>query len=408
VQDPAAVPAQRVRRLVVAYGFAPSTDTSAVVMAKRVLADGVPVDVVSQDLSSVSGTDPGLASLVAPLVRRQAVLGGEPEYGGWATIRRFVSEGLDAVARLELEAGGSYAEVRSRAMWPAAHFLAARYRLLTPDAAWTAEFSDPLLHTVAGEQRRRRFGDDDVAEDLWQAVRSADPSLTRPDNVWEMVELLPYAVADTVVFTNELQREHMLGYCRSRALAERARERSIVSPHPSPPAAAYSLSSAALEREPGTVAIGYFGVFYPTRGLTEVWDALAALRERVPGLIACAADISSDSAIQAISGVVDRPVRMVVHGPGVGVAGGKYVPYLDFLHLATQLDVLLVGDARTAGTHDVNPYLPSKWSDYAGSGTPVWAVSEPGSVLSGLPATYGSSLGDVDGAVRVLREILAR
>jgi len=399
VQDPAAVPAQRVRRLVVAYGFAPSTDTSAVVMAKRVLADGVPVDVVSQDLSSVSGTDPGLASLVAPLVRRQAVLGGEPEYGGWATIRRFVSEGLDAVARLELEAGGSYAEVRSRAMWPAAHFLAARYRLLTPDAAWTAEFSDPLLHTVAGEQRRRRFGDDDVAEDLWQAVRSADPSLTRPDNVWEMVELLPYAVADSVVFTNELQREHMLGYCRSRALAERARERSIVSPHPSPPAAAYSLSSAALEREPGTVAIGYFGVFYPTRGLTEVWDALAALREDERARLRLHV-FTSDPAVLA--------ERLLGTGLEGVVLPREYVPYLDFLHLATQLDVLLVGDARTAGTHDVNPYLPSKWSDYAGSGTPVWAVSEPGSVLSGLPATYGSSLGDVDGAVRVLREILAR
>jgi hypothetical protein len=399
VQDPAAAPAQRVRRLVVAYGFAPSTDTSAVVMAKRVLADGVPVDVVSQDLSSVSGTDPGLASLVAPLVRRQAVLGGEPEYGGWATIRRFVSEGLDAVARLELEAGGSYAEVRSRAMWPAAHFLAARYRLLTPDAVWTAEFSDPLLHTVAGEQRRRRFGDDDVAEDLWQAVRSADPSLTRPDNVWEMVELLPYAVADSVVFTNELQREHMLGYCRSRALAERARERSIVSPHPSPPAAAYSLSSAALEREPGTVAIGYFGVFYPTRGLTEVWDALAALRE-------------DERARLRLHVFTSDPAVLAEQLLGTGLEGvvlpREYVPYLDFLHLATQLDVLLVGDARTAGTHDVNPYLPSKWSDYAGSGTPVWAVSEPGSVLSGLPATYGSSLGDADGAVRVLREILAR
>lgn len=399
MQDPAAVPAQRVRRLVVAYGFAPSTDTSAVVMAKRVLADGVPVDVVSQDLSSVSGTDPGLASLVAPLVRRQAVLGGEPEYGGWATIRRFVSEGLDAVARLELEAGGSYAEVRSRAMWPPAHFLAARYRLLTPDAAWTAEFSDPLLHTVAGEQRRRRFGDDDVAEDLWRAVHEADPSLTRPDNVWEMVELLPYAVADTVVFTNELQREHMLGYCRSRVLAERARERSVVSPHPSPPAAAYSLSSAVLEREPGTVAIGYFGVFYPTRGLAEVWDALAVLREE-------------ELARLRLHVFTSDPAALAEQLAGTGLEGvvlpREYVPYLDFLRLATQLDVLLVGDARTAGTHDVNPYLPSKWSDYAGSGTPVWAVSEPGSVLSGLPATYGSSLGDVDGAVRVLREILAR
>ena len=51
-------------------------------------------------------------------------------------------------------------------------------------------------------------------------------------------------------------------------------------------------------------------------------DSLAALRERVPGLVACAADIASDSAIAAIAAVVDRPVRMVVHGPGVTVAGG--------------------------------------------------------------------------------------
>ncbi len=51
-------------------------------------------------------------------------------------------------------------------------------------------------------------------------------------------------------------------------------------------------------------------------------DSLAALPDRVPGLVACAADISSDSAIAAIAAVVDRRVRMVVHGPGVTVAGG--------------------------------------------------------------------------------------
>ncbi|WP_374501475.1 SDR family oxidoreductase [Zoogloea sp.] len=51
-------------------------------------------------------------------------------------------------------------------------------------------------------------------------------------------------------------------------------------------------------------------------------DSLAALQDRVPGLVACAADISSDSAIAAIAAVVDRRVRMVVHGPGVTVAGG--------------------------------------------------------------------------------------
>mgnify|MGYP000724058601 FL=1 len=51
-------------------------------------------------------------------------------------------------------------------------------------------------------------------------------------------------------------------------------------------------------------------------------DSLAALRERVPGLIACAADIASDASVETIAAALDRPVRMIVHGPGVGVAGG--------------------------------------------------------------------------------------
>ena len=51
-------------------------------------------------------------------------------------------------------------------------------------------------------------------------------------------------------------------------------------------------------------------------------DTLAALRDRVPGLVACAADIADDAAIEAIAAAVDRPVRVVVHGPGVAVVGG--------------------------------------------------------------------------------------
>jgi NAD(P)-dependent dehydrogenase (short-subunit alcohol dehydrogenase family) len=50
--------------------------------------------------------------------------------------------------------------------------------------------------------------------------------------------------------------------------------------------------------------------------------ALSALGERHPGLIFCAADIGSDASIAAIRARLDRPVRMVVHGPGVAVAGG--------------------------------------------------------------------------------------
>ena len=51
-------------------------------------------------------------------------------------------------------------------------------------------------------------------------------------------------------------------------------------------------------------------------------DSLQALTTRDSGIKACAADIGNDSAIAAIAAAIDKPVRMVVHGPGVAVAGG--------------------------------------------------------------------------------------
>ncbi|PKO31608.1 MAG: short-chain dehydrogenase [Betaproteobacteria bacterium HGW-Betaproteobacteria-7] len=51
-------------------------------------------------------------------------------------------------------------------------------------------------------------------------------------------------------------------------------------------------------------------------------DSLQALTASQPGVKACVADIGSDAAIAAIAAAIDKPVRMLVHGPGVAVAGG--------------------------------------------------------------------------------------
>lgn len=51
-------------------------------------------------------------------------------------------------------------------------------------------------------------------------------------------------------------------------------------------------------------------------------ESVNALAESYEGVIPCIADISDDSSIAAINEVLDAPVRAVVHGPGVGVAGG--------------------------------------------------------------------------------------
>lgn len=71
--DPAgATPGDPARRLVVAYAFAPYADTSAVAATKRVAVEGVPVDVVSNRMDDLRGTDDTLDELVAGLVRRRA------------------------------------------------------------------------------------------------------------------------------------------------------------------------------------------------------------------------------------------------------------------------------------------------------------------------------------------------
>ncbi|MGQ3057470.1 MAG: SDR family oxidoreductase [Nevskia sp.] len=51
-------------------------------------------------------------------------------------------------------------------------------------------------------------------------------------------------------------------------------------------------------------------------------DAVAALAADTPNLVACVADIASDTSIAAIAAAIDGPVRMLVHGPGVATAGG--------------------------------------------------------------------------------------
>ena len=51
-------------------------------------------------------------------------------------------------------------------------------------------------------------------------------------------------------------------------------------------------------------------------------DSLQQLSAEHSGLVGCVADISDDSAIEAIRTALPGPVRMAIHGPGVAVGGG--------------------------------------------------------------------------------------
>jgi hypothetical protein len=281
-------------------------------------------------------------------------------------------------------------------MFPASHVAAARHKVRHPEVRWRAEFSDPLSKDVHGQDRPAALKRGHLLAELRTGLEAV--GVEAPDHVrllpW--VEHLAYALADEIVFTNENQRDYMLGYCPDPALRARVEERSSVSHHPTLPPPFYRREPSSYALDPDRVHVGYFGVFYATRGLTEVTDALAGLPGQVRSRVQL--HVFTNDPDEVAAGVVAAGLGDVVRVNG-------YRPFLEFLHLTTRFDVLLVNDADHEG---VNPYLPSKLSDYLGSGSDVWAISQPGSVLSRQPVAYATSLHDVGAAAEVLARIAAR
>lgn len=128
-------------------------------------------------------------------------------------------------------------------------------------------------------------------------------------------------------------------------------------------------------------------------------DAVAALAASAPGIVPCACDIGSDSAIDAIRAAADGPVRAVVHGPGVATAGGVLtaptaavvdsvnIKVGGMLRLVRAVDARLVRGARLIAIGGHYGFEPSAYAATAGVGNAAlanlmrqlsWAYGERG------------------------------
>lgn len=385
------------RDLAVLYTAAPFVDTSANVAARRVLRRRRIVDVITNDMSSRLASDPLSEAIWAEFLDRQVVLHAHPSDMWWPGVTEFCRLGLAQIAALE-STKGPYRTVYSRAMHPTSHFLAAWHKLRNPEVRWLAEFSDPVRRDVKGQERPSTGQPDPVMmTDFRAGLAARNIAAPESDSLFRWLETITYAFADEITFTNGHQLGFMLGHFPDRRLAARAAERSVVSHHPRPEPRLYRLADSGYQLPQDKINLAYFGVFYATRGLSEVWQALQRLPVSIRGSV-------------MLHVFTSKPEELVVELAAAGlddvVRANSYLSYPEYLNLAARADVLIVNDARTAGIHDRNPYLPSKWSDYAGSGSAVWGIVEPSSVLSGQPLQHRSELGDVDGAERVLTQIV--
>ncbi|HWJ11015.1 MAG TPA: glycosyltransferase [Nocardioides sp.] len=387
------------RELATLYAFLPFADTSALVAARRIRERDVTVDVIANTLRGTRGTDQTGWLIADTRVARLHQVDATPTAFQWPGVVAYCRQGMKVAERWMAEQG-PYESLYSRAMQPPSHLLAAMLKSRHPEIHWRAEFSDPMVWNPYGQRRSEQAPDDALWRSLVAALDAAGVPAPAERDVVAMVELVAYALADEIVFTNERQMEFMLGYSEAPpAVLERVRSRARVSHHPVPPAELYEAVPHDYDLPSDRANIAYFGAFYATRGLSEVVDALLRLDPATRRSIAFHVFTSNPDALAAE--VAERGLEdVLVVNPAV--------PYLQCLNLLRRMDVLLVNDARTSDHYPVNPYLPSKWSDYLGSGRPLWAIVEEGSVLSGMDVAHRSVLGDRDGAVKVLTEIAGR
>lgn len=384
-------------RLLISYNYPPFADASAITAAKRAYMSGYQWNVVSQDMSKVRRRDPQLTSITGPSTSLHETIPGAPAFGSWRAMAEFCKDGLTAIERISIKQGPQR-YVYSRAMWPASHFLAALHKKASEHHVyWSAEFSDPLRTDVLGRNRVGPVLEDSFFKELKKHLLDSEFGLPPVESTFAWSEWLAFCFADEIVFTNPLQRETMLAGIGDVRVVQRVRERSTVTPHPTLSSRFYDQEPVELNLDPSRAHVGYFGTFYANRGMGDALRALTLMSNVERNSILF--HIFSDDAAT----ILEQTKRLGVSNC-VEVHG--QLPYLQHLNAAKQMSALLVVDADThSDGHRLNPYLPSKLSDYLGSGKPIMALYEPGSMLSRHQSRYSAPLHDIEATATALARL---
>lgn len=363
--------------IVFSYCFPPALDASGIVAAKRISEMGRPCDVICNDMSAVRKCDDNLFKLVSPYIGRLEQLKCPVHFADWKAVGGFAELAAGKAAELERAKGKPYEQIYSRAQWPSSHFAAALFKVRRPELKWTAEFSDPLLLDVNGKERR---GDLDlewlVRQGIRERMRKMGFNLELENRrLFYWSEVLPYVLADQLVFTNVNQMKYMLSYCGDAKLRREVERKAVIKPHPIPRqwvnggGRPYHLDDRCSN-------LAYFGSFYANRSLAGVFESIARLRaderQRLRLYLFTGQTAETQEQVEA-SGLWD--VAFVL----------PELDYLNFLQSLNDFDVLIVNDVHKESGAGLNPYLPSKLSDYASSNTPILALYEKGSELSRRP-----------------------
>lgn len=387
----------KARDLAFLYCFAPFSDTSAVVASKAVAERARIVDVITNDMSKVRAVDTAVSSLADRWIDQRIQIDATASFSDWNLISEFAEKAVSKAETLNANKS-EYRSLYSRALWVGSHVAASLFKLRHWNVEWTAEFSDPLRRDAEGRMRVGALTDNLVAKRLFSGIASRGFGDVRVDSLFDLVEIAAFVLADRLVFTNANQLEYMLSLPGVEQMREVIASKAIVREHPTPPEESYDAVESYYDAPGGFINLAYFGNFYPNRGIDDMCLALANSSEQVRRKVRF--HVFSNQ-VEQVSEVARRL------GVGANVHSNPYLPYMEFLNASKKFDVLIVNDVQRGPLMPINPFLPSKLSDYRGSGSAIWAIVDHGSPMSGMDFEYKSSVGNVPDMVKVLSNINA-
>lgn len=384
------------KHLAFVYCFSPYSDTSAVVAAKALAERGRLVDVITNNMNKVRFYDRETSALADRWIAKRTVINAKPSFAGWNEISDFAQQALGQ-AEHQHALNGGYETVYSRALWVGSHVAALLFKNRHWNTFWTAEFSDPLRRDANGASRPGPVTDNATSKSIKNALLARGIALEGIDTLFDLVELATIVLADELIFTNENQLEYMLSLYDDPAVSRIARSKSVVRHHPMPPKYAYGFVASPYAIPQGVVNVGYFGSFYPNRGIGEVLTALTNLSR--PAQRNLRLHVFSNKRQDVVQEARKLGVAPMVYA-------NDYLPYMQFLTATKDFDVLLVNDVERSASLPINPFLPSKYSDYLGAERDIMALVDEGSPLSKMPVRYMAPVGNVS-KIREVLEVVA-
>ena len=380
-------------KLVCAFNFLPYNDTSSNVAAKRLYESGEEFDVIHNTMHYPKDED--FNSLISDLINNDILL-DIPTQWRWENVRTFVKEGMEEINKL-CEKNGHYKKVYSRSMMPMSHFLAFAYKVKNPEVKWTAEFSDPLIVNSRGETTYIQIYEKDMQK-INKIIKENKFPLVDNDNFIFYSEYLPYLFADEIIFTNQSGMDLMMNHLPIDEIKNDIIKKSIISSHPIPPKEWYHKKDAQYDKiNQDKVNIAYFGKFFDLRHIYNVFSSFYTLDKKLQEKTLIHLFVQNPNEFQQIVSCMPIKDNIIIN---------SFYPLFDFLNLTTKFDCLIVNDLRSKGNFERNPFIPSKISDYLGSGTDVWRICEYNSEMSKIDTKYLSYIDNIFSVQKTLSNII--